>query len=103
MGKFIPCLVIKRATGGQPPLLDGLHKGPGPNKRNVTGSALNVINNKSELSETDPALRMDKVWRPRGVARAVSIYVNHRLDCGLLLLGEAINLSGSCVTQAETK
>lgn len=44
--------------GGQAAPLDGPHKGPGPNKRNVTGSALNVINNKSQLSETDPAAGM---------------------------------------------
>lgn len=35
------------------PLLDEPHKGPGPNKRNVTGSVLNVINNKSPFSEAD--------------------------------------------------
>lgn len=47
--------------GGQASLLDGPHKGTRPNKRNVTGSALNVINNKSQLSETDPAPSMDVV------------------------------------------
>lgn len=35
------------------PLLDEPHKGPGPNKRNVTGSALNVINSKSTFSEDE--------------------------------------------------
>lgn len=47
--------------GGQASLLDGPHKGTGPNKRNVTGSALNVINNKSQLSETDLTVKMDIV------------------------------------------
>lgn len=47
--------------GGQASLLDGPHKGTRPNKRNVTGSALNVINNKSQLSETDLAPSMDVV------------------------------------------
>ena len=46
--------------GGQASLLDGTHKGPGPNKTNVTGSALNVINNKSQLSEADLAVRTDR-------------------------------------------
>lgn len=41
--------------GGQASLLDGPHKGAGPNKKNVTGSALDVINNKSQLSKTDLA------------------------------------------------
>lgn len=54
-------MVIKLAMGGQASLLDGPHKGTRPNKRNVTGSALNVINNKSQLSETDPAPSMDVV------------------------------------------
>lgn len=71
--------------GGQASLLDGPHKGTRPNKRNVTGSALNVINNKSQLSETDLAARMDvvetSVWR-----ESTSIYVNHSLESGLLLL-----------------
>lgn len=53
--------------GGQASLLDGPHKGTRPNKRNVTGSALGVINNKSQLSKTDLAARMDvvetSVWR----------------------------------------
>lgn len=39
--------------GGQAILLDGPNKGPGPNKRNVTGSALNVINNKSTFSDDE--------------------------------------------------
>lgn len=47
--------------GGQASLLDGPHKGTRPNKRNVTGSALNVINNKSQLSETDLAPSVDVV------------------------------------------
>ena len=47
--------------GGQVSLLDGPHKGTRPNKRNVTGSALNVINNKSQLSETDLAAGMGVV------------------------------------------
>lgn len=47
--------------GGQASLLDGPHKGARPNKRNVTGSALNVINNKSQLSETDLAASVDVV------------------------------------------
>jgi len=42
--------------------------------------------------------------RPRRVAGAASVYVNHGgANPGLLLLGEAINLSESRVTQAETK
>ena len=88
--------------GGQASLLDGPHKGTRPNKRNVTGSALNVINNKSQLSETDLAARMDiaeaSAWR-----ESTSIYVNHSLESGLLLLREAINLSENSVTQAQTK
>lgn len=88
--------------GGQASLLDGPHKGTRPNKRNVTGSALNVINNKSQLSETDLAARMDVVetsaWR-----ESTSIYVTHSLGSGLLLLREAINLSENSVTQAQTK
>lgn len=61
IGKFIPAQVIKLTMGGQASLLDGPHKGTRPNKKNVTGSALNVINNKSPLSETDLAARMDTV------------------------------------------
>lgn len=56
--------------GGQASLLDGPHKGTRPNKRNVTESALNVINNKSQLSETDLAARMDVVEKPRSGGRA---------------------------------
>lgn len=88
--------------GGRASLLDGPQKGTRPNKRNVTESALNVINNKSQLSETDLAARMDvvetSVWR-----QSTSIYVNHSLVSGLLLLREAINLSENSVTQAQTK
>lgn len=47
--------------GGHVSLLDGPQKGTRPNKRNVTGSAPNVINNKSQLSETDLAARIDVV------------------------------------------
>ena len=50
--------VIKLAMGGQASPLDGPYKGTRPNKRNVRGIALNVINNKSQLSESDLAARM---------------------------------------------
>lgn len=43
------------------------------------------------------------LWRPRCGGRAPSICVNHSLLSGLLLLREAINLSGNSVTQAQTK
>lgn len=102
IGQFIPSQAIKLAMGGQASLLDGPHKGPRPNKRNVTGSALNVINNKSQLSETDLAARMD-VEETSVRRESTSIYVNHSLESGLLLLREAINLSENSVTQAQTK
>lgn len=103
MRKFIPSQAIKLAMGGQASLLDGPHKGTRPNKRNVTGSALNVINNKSQLSETDLAARMGRVENLGVWRECTSIYVNHSLESGLLLVREAINLSENSVTQAQTK
>lgn len=61
IGTFILSWAIKLNMGGQVAVLDGPHKGARPNKSNVTGSALKVINYKSQLSETDLAVRMDLV------------------------------------------
>lgn len=47
--------------GGQASLSHGPHKGTRPNKKNVTGSARNVINNKSQLSETNLTAWVDVV------------------------------------------
>lgn len=91
------------AMGGQASLLDGPHKGAGPNKRNVTGSALNVINNKSQLSKTDLASKDGRRGDLGVEGEQPPIYVNHSLPSGLLLLREAINLSGNRVTHAQTK
>ena len=52
---------MKPDMGGQASLFDEPHKGIRPYKRNVTESAHNVINNKSQLSETDQAVSMDVV------------------------------------------
>lgn len=91
------------AMGGQASLLDGPHKGTGPNKRNVTGSALDVINNKSQLSKTDLASKDGRRGDLGVEGEQPPIYVNHSLPSGLLLLREAINLSGNRVTHAQTK
>lgn len=91
------------AMGGQASLLDGPHKGTGPNKRNVTGSALDVINNKSQLSKTDLASKDGRRGDLGVEGEQPPICVNHSLPSGLLLLREAINLSGNRVTHAQTK
>lgn len=47
--------------GGQASLSHGPHKGTRPNKGDVTGSARNVINNKSQLSEPNLTAWVDIV------------------------------------------
>lgn len=89
--------------GGQAAPSDGPHKGRKPSKGNVTESAPNVFNNKSQLSKTDPTPRMVGAEEPQSGGMSTSIYVNHSLESGLLLQREAINLSENSVTQAQTK
>lgn len=43
------------------------------------------------------------MWKTSRWRESTSIYVNHNLESGLLLLREAINLSENSVTQAQTK